>query len=96
MPIPYPSRIRYGSTHEAAGTAIWPDPPDRRCGFHNHTDPEAMSRKEQLLNGRAPAVPSCNKFHNKKESSLFNPSRGRSDRQGGRSGDNHRRTTKCH
>ena len=26
MPIPYPCVIRHGSTHEAAGTAIWPDP----------------------------------------------------------------------
>ena len=64
MPIPYPSVIRYGSTHEAAGTAIWPDPPDR-YGSHNHTDPGGIV-SEQLLNACAPAVHISNKFHNKK------------------------------
>ena len=76
-------------THEPLGIAKWSDPPDRN-GFHNH--PHCGGNvSEQLLNGYATAVQQ-QQISQQKESSLFNLSRGRSDRQGGRWGDNHRRT----
>ena len=82
---PYPSVMRYGSMHEPPGIAIWPDPPDlSKITIITHTGANPLTL---LLGDIASLFLDNNKFHNEKNRPFFNPSRGRSDRQGGRWGD---------